>query len=422
MRRSFAALVAVCVGCGPAGRPTADPGPLERNVKTGETVTFDGSASLGVIDSYSWDFGDGSAAQTGKSVTHVYTADGNFSATLRVKGPGGTHSAAVAVNVGAGCNAVAVLGVLTSNPQPGQPVRLVSSGSHGCMNSALTTVAWTFGDGTTDSGDFSRSSVDHTYAAAGTYELALDVTDVQGHAGHATRTLGVGVAAGKPVVQCAATATAVAGKSTTLSATATDPAQMAISSFAWTFGDGTAVGTGGSVQHVYAAAGMVTASVTATTADNRTSDPCATAVTVTAPPDYSGSWLLNPAASSLSGCANFTVAFPSATLQVVHTGSTMTATPTAAGWPAGNSLTGMEDPPPAAPGTFRLRKTLPNESRPACGVMQREDSIEASFAGTLISGTWKIVFTATSCLGSGAGCVPATCNCVAQVGYSGVKQ
>ena len=422
MRVRLAALLAFFAACSPAGRPTADPGPLERNVKTLETVTFDGSASLGSINKYAWDFGDASAVESGKVLTHVYTTDGNFSATLTVTGPGGVNSAAVAVNVGAGCNAVAAILVLTANPQPGQAVRLVSTGSHGCMNSAIATFAWDFGDGTTASGDASKSTVDHTFATAGNFNLALDVTDVNGHTGRATRTLGIGVAAGKPTVQCAATASAVTGKNTTLSATASDPAQMAISSYAWVFGDGTANGSGASVQHVYAAVGMVMASVTATTADNRTSDPCTTTVTVTAPVDWSGNWLLNPASGSLSGCPDFSVAFPSATLQVVHNGTSMTATPTGAGWPLGNTLTGMEDPPPANSGTFRLRKTLPNETRGACGVVQREDSVEANFLGSNVTGTWKIVFTATMCLGSGAGCVPATCNCVAQVGYSGVKQ
>lgn len=424
---AIAAALAALTACGPTARPTADPGEREKNVKAGETVTFDGSGSTGAIDKYEWDFGDGTKA-LGKVVTHAYQFDGNYSATLTVHAGGYLHSAVVVVNVGAGCVAVAGLAVLTANPQPNAAVRFASTGSKGCDGSALVDYLWEFGDGATAQGDASMATVEHTYAAKGTYEVALTVTDVKGHTGKATRSLGVGVAAGKPSVSCAAMLSAVAGKPVTLNATATDPAGMALT-YEWTFGDGTPKATGASVQHVYAAAGLVMASVVATAADLRASDPCVTGVTVAAPPNYSGSWLLNPASGSLSGCVDFTVPFPAATVTTVHAAATdggsasLTATPMGGSWPAGNSLTGVEDPPPAAPGTFRLRKTLPNETRGACGVVNREDSLEAAFTtGTSVMGTWKILFTATSCLGSGAGCVPATCNCVAQVAFTGVKQ
>jgi hypothetical protein len=154
-----------------------------------------------------------------------------------------------------------------------------------------------------------------------------------------------------------------------------------------------------------------------------------TTVNVAPPPSYTGAWVLNPSASSLTGCMDFSVPFPAATLNLVHAASTdggvasLTASPMGGTWPAGQTLVGTEDPPPAAPGTFRLRKTLPNETRGVCGVVTREESVEAGFPSTMtVSGTWKIIFTATSCLGSGTGCVPATCNCVAQVAYTGVKQ
>ena len=368
--------VVLSFGCGSSARPTADPGPLERNVKAGERVTFDGSASSGSIDSYAWDFGDGTAVENGKVVTHVYVQDGNFSATLTVHGGGFVHSASVVVNVGAGCNAIAGLQVSTANPQPNLPVRLVSTGSKGCDGAAIVSYAWEFGDNTTDIGDATKSSVEHTWTTAGSYNVALTVTDLKGHTGRATRTLGIGVAAGKPAVQCPATVNAVMGKSVTLSATAMDPGGMTIASYEWTFGDGTAKGSGSTVQHTYATAGSVMATVTATTSDARTSDACAVNVVVALPPDYSGMWLLNPMSAALTGCSNFSVAFPAATMQVVHAGTMVTATPAGGGWPAGNALTGMEDVPPAAPGTFRLRKILPNESRPVCGVVSREVRVD----------------------------------------------
>ncbi|WP_448874899.1 PKD domain-containing protein [Desulfobulbus propionicus] len=58
--------------------PTSGSAPL--------TVTFDGSASSdsdGTIASYTWHFGDGSSA-SGKTVSHTYTTEASFAATLQV--------------------------------------------------------------------------------------------------------------------------------------------------------------------------------------------------------------------------------------------------------------------------------------------------------------------------------------------------
>jgi PKD repeat protein len=53
----------------------------------GQPVSFDGSASSdpnGAIASYSWDFGDGSAAGTGVSPSHTYAHAGSYEVTLTV--------------------------------------------------------------------------------------------------------------------------------------------------------------------------------------------------------------------------------------------------------------------------------------------------------------------------------------------------
>jgi PKD repeat protein len=66
------------------------------------TAIFDGSGSTdsdGSITSYTWNFGDGSSA-TGKTVTHTYTGEATFVATLQVTdnlGADGTASTTVTV-------------------------------------------------------------------------------------------------------------------------------------------------------------------------------------------------------------------------------------------------------------------------------------------------------------------------------------
>lgn len=408
-------------GCG-AGRPTANAGPVERNAKAREVLTFDASASRGVIDSYTWDFGDGSATEEGKVVTHAFLADGNFSVSLTVKGPGGQHSTSVAVNVGGGCNATAAITVATTNPQPGAPVVLNGAASKGCNGASISSYAWDFGDGATEAGDASRSSVTHTWAAQGVYTVTLLVKDSNGAEGRATRSLGVGAAVGNPSVTCPATAAATVGAPASFSASGTDPGGKALT-YGWTFSDGGSA-SGASVQHTFSQAGSFTAQVVATASDGRSSEPCTVSVTVTPPVSFAGSWLLNPSSSSLAGCSLFSASFPAASLGIVHTGNALTVTPSGGGWPSGQTLTGTEEPPPAAAGTFTVRATLPNENKGGtCGTEVPEHSVSLAFNAAAspmtVSGTWRIVYTMTPAC-TQASC--AQCNCVAQGAFTGIKQ
>lgn len=67
-------------------------------------VSFDASASSdpdGNPLTYTWDFGDGAAAATGRQVSHTYTQAGPFTATLTVRdGRGGTDTWSVRIDAG----------------------------------------------------------------------------------------------------------------------------------------------------------------------------------------------------------------------------------------------------------------------------------------------------------------------------------
>ncbi|MBI2929695.1 MAG: S8 family serine peptidase [Verrucomicrobia bacterium] len=66
-----------------AASPTAGSPPL--------TVNFT-DQSQGAITSWSWDFGDGSAASTAQNPSHVFDREGNFTVTLTVSGASGSSS------------------------------------------------------------------------------------------------------------------------------------------------------------------------------------------------------------------------------------------------------------------------------------------------------------------------------------------
>jgi RHS repeat-associated protein len=68
----------------------------------GTPVRFDGSNSrpLGGLDTYTWDFGDGTPTATGATVSHAYSTPGDYSASLTVTGPTGSAMTVTTVDIG----------------------------------------------------------------------------------------------------------------------------------------------------------------------------------------------------------------------------------------------------------------------------------------------------------------------------------
>jgi len=80
----------------------ADGGPVNAAFTTtiaGLTVGFTNN-STGVIDTFSWDFGDGSTSREFEPIHH-YAEAGEYLVALTVSGPGGSDTALAAVSVGA---------------------------------------------------------------------------------------------------------------------------------------------------------------------------------------------------------------------------------------------------------------------------------------------------------------------------------
>jgi len=196
-----------------------------------------------------WNFGDGSAGM-GVTVMHAYAATGTYvvtasllqngirivsdTATVMVTAPpaaidaGGPYAGMVGT-------AISFTATLTT-PPPGY------------------TVVWTFGDGATASG----SSVSHTYAAAGSYQVTA--TLYLGQIALATDSAITTVnAPSPPTMSAGVPLTGVAGLPVQLAVPAQN--QPAGATVIWDFGDG-ASGTGITTNHTYTSPGTYTAVAT----------------------------------------------------------------------------------------------------------------------------------------------------------------
>ena len=122
----------------------------------------------------------------------------------------------------------------------------------------ITSYVWTHGDGTTSTGAGARAS--HTYAAAGTYESVLTVTDDRGGSATTSRTFTVLAPNVPPTAAFTATATDL---TVALDASGSVDTDGTITSYEWTHGDGT-TSTGPRASHTYPATGTYQAVLTVT--------------------------------------------------------------------------------------------------------------------------------------------------------------
>jgi PKD repeat protein len=166
-----------------SGHGVGDPAPVAAFTSStdGLTADFDASASTdpgGTIVSYAWDFGDGTNG-TGVAPSHVYPTGGTYDVTLTVTDDaGGTDTEQQQVTVVAPNVApTASFSAQATNLD----VSVDGSGSSD-PDGSIVSYEWSFGDGGTASG----VTAGHTYAAVGTYDVTLTVTDDDGAQGSVT--------------------------------------------------------------------------------------------------------------------------------------------------------------------------------------------------------------------------------------------
>lgn len=168
---------------------------------TGAPITFDASASTGDIETYAWDFGDGSTTTTqDPTVTHTYDERGTYTVTITLEAGRSSDETTRDVRVLEAPEAaptilhddepVAAPGEIGNNVFVGDSATLDGTASTADEDQALTTYEWDVdGDGSPDTtGDQTTTTFDE----AGAWEVRLTVTDDIGHSNTQSATVHVG--------------------------------------------------------------------------------------------------------------------------------------------------------------------------------------------------------------------------------------
>jgi PKD repeat protein len=170
-----------CSGSDPSPPPNAAPVAAFNDACAGLRCSFNAGGSSdsdGTIQTYAWDFGDGTTAG-GLTAKHTYQLPGTYTARLTVTDNGGASTAASK-------------NMTVSNLPPTASFTVACTG-RGChfdgqtsvdRDGTIQTYAWTFADGTTATGE----TASHTYAQAGSYTATLTVTDNAGASAKASKT------------------------------------------------------------------------------------------------------------------------------------------------------------------------------------------------------------------------------------------
>lgn len=254
------------------GIPTAAFSFAPSSPTTNQVVSFDASASQPTpgrsIVSYTWTFDDGATAG-GVQATHSYASAGTYNVLLTVTDSAGQKSSVTHGVPVVNGNPTATFTFSPTTPIFAQNVFFDGTQSQAKAGRTITNYAWAWGDGTANG---TGATPTHPFPAAGTYIVKLTVTDSAGLTGSTTQSIVVGngdpIASfivnpsspthGSPAVFDGSSSTAASGRT--------------ITSYAWTFGDGSSSsGPSATTSHTYAAAGTFSVTLTVTDSAGRTS-------------------------------------------------------------------------------------------------------------------------------------------------------
>ena len=231
----------------------------------GETVTFNASLSTadgGTIMNYSWNFADGNITTvTYPVITHVYTTFGTYSVTLTVTDDEGLTDTC--------SQSMTVRGypVASFTHSPDRPLvnetATFNASSSSADGGTIVSYEWDFGDGSNATGEI----VTHKYAAIGTYNITLTITDTENLTDTAwtivtVRKLPFATFTHSPYLP-------LVGETVTFNASLSTPDGGIIISYTWDFGDGPPVTeTDPIATHVYMIFGTYNVNLTITDSED----------------------------------------------------------------------------------------------------------------------------------------------------------
>ncbi|HWQ64088.1 MAG TPA: PKD domain-containing protein [Methanospirillum sp.] len=204
--------------------------------------------STGNISSWNWSFGDGSSSAD-KNPVHTYSAAGSYQAVLTVSGPGGSSHSEKGIIV----SEPTVAPVSSFNPDISEGIAPLSVSFTDVSTGNISSWNWSFGDGSSSS----EKNPTHTYSSSGSYQTVLTVSG-PGGSSHSEK----GIIVHEPAVSPVSSFTPdVSEGIAPLSVSFTDMSTGNISSWNWSFGDGSSSSDKNPV-HTYSAAGSYHAVLT----------------------------------------------------------------------------------------------------------------------------------------------------------------
>ena len=250
---SLAAGVAFLAACGDETGPTnaapaatfvAQCGPLQCTLTNGSTDPD------GAIETYAWDFGDDSDPATTRDAVHAYAPPGGrYTITLTVTDDdGATATATIEVDVSEANRAPTASFTYACE---GLACDFTDRSFDGDHDGRVVSHIWSFGDGQTSA----ETSPRHTYAAGGTYTVALNVADDLGRGGRDSEQ--VTVTGTVPGGMAAAFTASCNWLQCTFADNSGDSSGDVIVSWHWDFGDGH-TSTAQQPTHVYDVAELTT--------------------------------------------------------------------------------------------------------------------------------------------------------------------
>lgn len=233
--------------------PVANAGP-DMEVCSGAQVQFDGTKSTdidGVVNRYSWDFGDGQAGGGDKPV-HVYSAPGTYRVSLQIEGdnrgqcsPNSSDDLVVTA-----LDAPSAVIDAPLNGAVGYEI-LFDGGKSNVRSGEIAGYQWDFGNGVTMHGE----KVSHVFNEPGEYRVRLKAeasADIGGCA--SAEAIHVIIINDGPIADAGPDRTVEVHQPLQLSAADSVDSDGGIAAYEWNFGDGTTA-NGVEARHIWREAG-----------------------------------------------------------------------------------------------------------------------------------------------------------------------